>query len=485
MEQTCAKQQGPGTGGASTIHRYVILGIILTGILMSVLDGNVVGIALPTITRIFHVDLALSQWTATAYLLTMTATLLIFGKLSEYTGKVKMYIAGFVIFTIGSLACGFAPGIYELIGFRVLQAIGGAMIGGIGAAIIFQVFPTAERGRAMGYIGAVSGIGCIIGPVLGGFLVEHFSWGSVFLVNVPIGIIVIAAAIRYLKINEVKVGRFSIDWIGAGAMIVTMSSLMLLLGEMGSGLRISTLMAAYAAIFVLGLGIFLFQESRALAPLLDLSLLCEARFTLPLASMLISFLISLLIGIIAPFYFQGALHYTPSTVGLLLFVPPAIMIVGAPVSGWFVDKKPWKYYSTAGMAIMAISFVLLGYFATRLDVAMMLLSLPIYGIGESIFISPNSTETMSALPRQKMGIASSAAAVVRNLGMGLGVTFGSIILGLQLPGGVFNASPASIASAAGMGMYLSGGLCVVGAIFSWRLYAYSRSKTSVAVPTAP
>ncbi|HTY90262.1 MAG TPA: MFS transporter [Methanocella sp.] len=479
MEQAYVKQQ---ERDSAFKDRYIILGIILAGILMSVLDGNVVGIALPTITSEFHVGLALSQWTATAYLLTMTATLLIFGKLSEYTGKAKVYIAGFIVFTLGSLACGFAPGIYELIGFRILQAIGGAMVGGIGAAIIFQVFPTAERGRAMGYIGAVSGIGCILGPVLGGFLVEHFGWGSVFLINVPIGIVVIAAALKYMKVSEIRAPSLSLDWVGAVAMIVTMSSLMLLLDEISTGLQVSMPMIIYTVAFVLGLAAFIVQETRSKAPLLDLSIFMEVRFTLPLAAMFICFTISLLMGIIAPFYFEGALHYSPSFVGILLFVPPAIMIVGAPLGGWLVDKKPWKYYSALGMGIMALSFLLLGYFASRLDLAMMMTSLVIYGIGESIFTSPNSTETMSALPRQKTAIASSASAVARNLGMALGVSMGSIILSLGMPSGVFNATPSTIAAVAGNGIYLAGVLCAVGAMLSWLLYARSRSKAAFMAP---
>ncbi|HMK45429.1 MAG TPA: MFS transporter [Methanocella sp.] len=480
MEEIHSRQREVATGATPYKNRYAILAIILTGILMSVMDGNVVGIALPTITSTFHIDLALSQWAATAYLLTMTSTLLVFGKLSEYTGKSKLYVVGFAIFTIGSITCGFAPGIYELIGFRVLQAIGGAMVGGIGAAIIFQVFPPAERGRAMGYIGAVSGIGCIVGPGLGGFLVEHFGWGSVFLINAPIGIAVILAALKYLKVEEARAGSFNLDLIGAVALIVSASSLMLMLNEIGLGLHVTTPMIVYAALFLSGLVVFLIQESRFRAPLLDLSIFGEAKFTLPLASMLIAFLTCLLLGVVAPFYFEGALGYTPSAVGLLMFVPPVIMVVGSPLGGWLVDRRPWRYYSAAGMAIMAVSFGLMGFFASRLDVTMTLASLVLYGIGEALFTSPNSTETMGALPRQKTGIASSAAAMVRNLGMGLGVSLGAVILSLQLPGGIFTAAPAAIANASGIALYVAGGLCTIGALASWLRHANNWTQGNAA-----
>lgn len=462
-------------------NRYIILGIILTGILMAVLDGNVVGIALPTITNTFRVDLALSQWTATAYLLTVTSLLLVFGKLSEYTGKVKMYIAGFALFTLGSLACALAPGIYELIGFRVLQGIGGAMVSSIGAAIIFLVFPPVERGRAMGFIGAVSGIGCIAGPVLGGFMVEHFGWGSVFMINVPIGAVLILAALRYLKVQETRTRTFRMDWIGAVSLTVTLSALLLFLGEAGFGLSITPLLIAYAAAFILGLATFVVRETRTKAPLLDLSAFSERKFTLPLCGTFISFTISLILGIVAPFYFQGALHYTPSYAGALLFIPPAIMIVGAPLGGVLVDRYPWKYYSALGMAVMALAFVALGFATSRLDLPLTLLAMAVYGLGNALFTSPNSNEVMSALPRQKAGIASSASALVRNLGMALGISLGAVIMTMGLStagsgGAILASAPASLASAASLAMYFAAALCVAGAITSWLRYATGKAE---------
>jgi len=471
------------TGEEAYRNRYIILGIVLTGILMAVLDGNVVGIALPTITNTFHVDLALSQWTATAYLLTVTSLLLVFGKLSEYTGQVKMYTAGFAVFTIGSLACALAPGIYELIGFRVLQGIGGAMVSSIGAAIIFLVFPPEERGRAMGSIGAVSGIGCIMGPVLGGFMVEHFGWGSVFMINVPIGAVLILAALKYLKVQETRTTRFSMDWIGALSLTVTISALLLFLGEAGFGLSITPLVIAYAVAFITGLAIFIIRETKTKTPLLDLSVFREMKFTLPLFSTFIGFIISLIMGVVAPFYFQGALHYSPSYSGLLLFVPPAIMIFGAPIGGLLVDRYPWKHYSALGMTMMSLSFVAMGYFMSQLDLPMTMLSMAAYGIGNSLFTSPNSNEVMSALPRQKTGIASSASAMVRNLGMGLGITLGAVIMTLYLSatsnsGAIFTAAPSSIANAASVAMYFAAILCIAGAATSWLRYASSKADTS-------
>ena len=183
-----------------TKGRYIILAIVLLGILMSVIDGNVVSIALPTITQYFNVDVTLSQWTITAYLLTMTALMLVFGKISEYTGKTKLFIIGFIIFTLSSLACGLSQNMTELILFRIAQGFGAAMVFSISGAIIYEAFPVSERGRAMGFLGSTVAIGSIAGPVLGGFLVDSLGWQYIFLINVPIGIILLATGLQIPEI---------------------------------------------------------------------------------------------------------------------------------------------------------------------------------------------------------------------------------------------------------------------------------------------
>ena len=166
-------------------HKYVILVIVLVGVLMSVLDGIVVSIALPTITGAFSVDISSSQWTITAYLVTLTSLLLFFGRIAEFTGRALLFIAGLAVFTLASLACGLSATFGQLVAFRVLQGVGGAMVFSISGAILFLAFPPQERGRAMGYLGSTVAVGSILGPVLGGFLVDTLGWRSIFLINSP------------------------------------------------------------------------------------------------------------------------------------------------------------------------------------------------------------------------------------------------------------------------------------------------------------
>jgi MFS family permease len=169
-------------------NRYVILGIVLCGILMSVLDGYMVSIALPTITTQFNISLSQSQWIITGYLAVMTGFFIFFGKISEYTGKTKLFIVGWGLFTLSSLVCGFASNINSLIIFRIAQAIGASMVAGVSGALIFHAFPPNEIGKAMGYFGAVVAIGSLIGPGIGGYITSTVGWSYIFLINVPIGV---------------------------------------------------------------------------------------------------------------------------------------------------------------------------------------------------------------------------------------------------------------------------------------------------------
>ncbi len=177
--------------------------------------------------------------------------MLIFGKISEYTGKTKLFIIGFVIFTLSSLACGLSQNMTELIVFRIVQGFGAAMVFSISGAIIYEVFPVDERGRAMGYLGSTVAIGSIAGPVLGGFLVDTLGWEYIFFINVPIGIILISFALKYLKIKEFKIEKFQIDSLGSVLLILTMSSLMLFLGILADQVSFSYTLVALAIIFVI------------------------------------------------------------------------------------------------------------------------------------------------------------------------------------------------------------------------------------------
>jgi EmrB/QacA subfamily drug resistance transporter len=413
--------------------RYLILAVVLAAVLMSVLDGIVVGIALPTITASFRIGVARSQWTITAYLLTLTALLLVFGKVSERTGKARLFIAGLAVFTLASLACGLSRSLEALIGFRVIQAVGGAMTFSISGAIIYPAFPPEERGRAMGFLGSTVAVGSILGPVLGGFLVDSLGWPSIFFINVPIGVLLVAGALLFLDRKEARSPRLGVDWAGAAALAVSLVSLTVLLGSAAQGAGFPAVAGA-GAVFLLASALFLAREARARNPLLDLALFRDRSFSLPVLGMMLAFVSNFIVNVSGPFYFQGVMGLSPSQVGLVFLVVPVVTVVGSPLGGLLYDKRRWSHYATVGLCAVSAALLIMSWLAYRVSFAPMIPAFALLGLGSALFQSPNSTDIMNALPRDKLNTASSVTATVRNLGMTIGTSVGALLIAAQLSG---------------------------------------------------
>lgn len=447
-------------------NRYLILGIILIGMFMSILDGTMVSIALPTVTSHFHVNLAESQWVVTGYLLAMTGLFIFFAKVSEYTGKARMFMAGWAIFTISSLACGLSPGLNELALFRIAQGVGASMVSGVAGAMIFLAFPPAERGKAMGLFGVVFGAGALIGPGLGGFIVDHLGWQYIFLINVPIGVILLGLALKYLRVPEVTAKRFEMDWIGAVSLFTAVITLMLLCGEVAKGLAVTAFMMAYAMAFMLSAVAFLFRESRCEKPLLDLSIFSNTKFTLPVVSSMLLYVAISIATTLQPFYFELVMGYTPSQVGLISMVVPLFLMFSAPAGGALYDKRRPRFMAAAGLTICALGFVVMGYGIMAVNFWLIVAGFVLRGIGSGFFSSPNSVEIMSALPKEKTAIASSVQSTAIYMAMMLGVALSTILLmaGMEWSGymgPVFLAEKALLSNSIGIIMVVSAVLCIL------------------------
>lgn len=455
---------------SSSKDRYFVLLLVLTGVFMSVLDGSVVSIALPTITQYFHVSIAQSQMIMTGYLVTITSLLLIFGKMAERMGKARLFSLGIAIFTASSLACGISTSLEMLVLCRIFQATGGAMMFSISAAIIFLAFPKSEQGRAMGYIGSTVAIGSILGPTLGGFIVDLLGWSYIFLINVPIGIAQMLLSAKYLKIEEKRLIGLEADWIGALTLITLIVSLMAFLGQLSYGIAPTQAMLLLALIFVLSLIGFIINESREKAPLLDLSIFRYPMFVLPSISLMLYFVANLMVSVLRPFYFEGVRGYTASQVGLIYLIIPAITVFGAPLAGIVYDRHQFRYLAALGMSIMSLAMIMLGYLASSMttDIRLLLTCFVFMGLGGAVFQSPNNTELMRSLPITKINIASSFTATIRNLGMALGVSLSGLLVSMQMAqsgyyGSISEASPLILASSISDVMMIAGGLCFIGA----------------------
>lgn len=448
-------------------NRNTIIGIVLIGIFMASLDAYMVNIALPTITNQFNVSIAHSQWIITGYLLIMTGLFIFFGKISEYTGKTKLFILGFSIFTLSSLICGISPSINQLILFRLIQAVGASMVLGVGGALIFQIALPEKRGRVMGLWGATTSISALIGPVIGGFITSFLGWPFIFIINVPIGIFLLLFAFKYLKIPEITSDKLKIDWIGVLTLFTSVVSVLMFFNS-ATDQHVNLAMVGYGTVFLVSTLLFILREWKCDDPLLDLSIFRNKLFTLPIVSMMLFNMALITLTIVGPFYFQGVMGYSPFYVGLFFMTIPLFMAFTYPISGKLYDKYHWKYFAGVGALTTAFALILLSYAFMIMNIWLILLAFIIRGVGGGLFGSPNGTETMSSLPPQKSAIASGVMFTTGSLAMAIGASFASILLSTNLEmfqnsGNGFTYATI-LTSSTSLLMLIAGCLCIFAAV---------------------
>ena len=458
------------TEGYGRNKRKTVMTVALLGMYMSVLDGVIISIALPTITSYFNADIALSQWTITGYYVAMTAAMLFFARLSGSSGKNRMFLGGMVLFTISSLGCALAPALPVLIGFRIVQGIGAAAATSIVMAIIFELYTFSEHGKAMGLLGSTIALASLSGPVLGGVLLDLFSWHAIFLINVPIGIVLVSFGICSMDLERPeKSGKERMDWIGAGTLGAAVALAMLFLGFVAGEMGTDIYAAATLCVCIVSLILFIITERRHPSPLLDLSIFSERMFVIPLICMALVFTAYMVLNISLPFYLEGVMAFSPLQVGMVFMLIAAILTVGAPFVGKIYDLHPWKYFTGIGLFVGGAGLFALAYFAQAVDLALLVGALLLFAVGFTIFQGPINAEIMHGLPIEMSAMASGLNSAGRQFAMGLGSSLASIIFAFQLQqagytGVVTDAAPSLIVNATTVAMTVAALLCFAGVV---------------------
>ncbi len=320
----------------SSNYKYWGFGAIAIGSFSNVIDHGSVNVALPSIASNFSSDLPTVQWVVIGYLLTISALLLPMGRLADLVGRKKVYITGSLIFVLGAVSAGFAPSLTMLVLSRLLQGVGAAMTQGTGMAIITAMFPSHERGKALGLIMTVVGTGAVAGPAFGGFLVNALDWRWVFFFNVPLGLLGVLASIIVLDGRRSQPARngstqHGFDWLGA--ILSTAALVIFLLALMNVhrfGLASPFILAGFSAFFVL-LGTFIWWELRISVPLLDVRLFRSKTFSFGTSAAFLIFFGSSAVLFLTPFYLQRVLGYSPRDAGLLVVPGALFMAVLGPL----------------------------------------------------------------------------------------------------------------------------------------------------------
>jgi EmrB/QacA subfamily drug resistance transporter len=396
-----------------------MLGVGL-GVLMSTLDASIINIALPTLVKELHSTFPVIQWVVLSYLVVITAAMLGIARLGDMVGKKRVYMTGLAIFSTGSLLCGLSPSVGWLIGFRALQATGAVMMTSLSLAIITEIFPPEERGRALGVIGSVVSIGFALGPSLGGILVGLVSWRAIFLVNVPIGVAAVLAVWKMVPDLPPRTQDRRFDLMGAFVMFATLAAyaLGMTLGQ-DRGFQDGLILALLAASGV-GLGVFLGVESRAKQPMLNLRLFRDPIFGINLLMGLLVFIVIASLFIF-PFFLELVQGYPTEQVGLMMVSIPALMGIASPVAGALSDRFGSRVISLLGLLVIAGAC--LGISTLNQDVTVwgfVLRAAPL-GIGFGIFQSPNNSAIMGTAPRDQLGVVSGLLALTRTLGQTTGL----------------------------------------------------------------
>lgn len=402
------------------VNKWLVLVSVAMGVFLATIDGSIVNIGLNTLVNDLQQPLHLVEWIVLAYMLTISTLLLSVGRLSDMIGKKKLYLAGIILFTLGSGLCGLASSVYWLIGFRVLQAIGAVLMMAIGTAIVTEAFPSAERGKALGVMGTMVSLGIIAGPTIGGIILQSLSWHWLFFVNLPVGLIG-AVMVSLFVPNDGRRTKQRFDFAGAGVMLLVM--ICLLLGLSISQERGFNNLTVAGLLFtaLVALVVFLLIERNSPNPMINLLMFRNRQFSINLITGFLVFVCTAGMTLLFPLYLQNVLQYGSGQTGLMLAVTPIFVSVVAPLSGALSDRTGSRPITTLGLLIIVIGFIGVSSLSENTTTLGYLIRFVPVGIGIGLFQSPNNSAVMGSVSRDNLGVASSLLSLTRTLGQTTGI----------------------------------------------------------------
>ncbi|MFO8084410.1 MAG: DHA2 family efflux MFS transporter permease subunit [Desulfobacterales bacterium] len=408
--------------------KWLVFLLVAVAVFMSTLDSSIVNVALPAIMEDFQVSLRQIEWVVVIYLLTVSSLLLPFGRLSDIKGRRWVYCRGFCVFSAGSFLCGVADSALWLIAARAFQGIGAAMLMACSPALVVDIFPSSERGKALGIVGTVVAAGLTAGPALGGFLIKTFSWSAIFYVNIPIGIVAGATGYFLLKGGQGDISRNeNFDWPGAVLLTVTLFGFFLAFIKASDWGFTSSPTIIMAGVAILSGTLLIFKELQSENPVFDPSLLKVRQFALPVISAMILFASLFTIVFLMPFYLVNPRGFSIDQAGYTMAMPFFCLFFLSPLSGSLSDRIGTRFLCTLGMAILTMSLFLMSQLSASASFFSISWRLVLVGVGTAIFLPPNSSIVLSALPANRRGVASGTVATARNVGMVIGVAQASLI----------------------------------------------------------
>lgn len=393
--------------------------VVALGSFMSGLDATIVNIALPSIAKTLSISTVTSSWVLNAYLIVLVSLLLAASRLGDIKGYKRLFIGGFLIFTIGSALCGLSTTIEMLIASRMLQAIGGSAIAALGAVMVTSYLPSSVRGQALGIVAMFTMLGAALGPVIGGFLTSVYSWPFIFFVNVPVGIIAVILGMRIIPSKPPVAPDERLDIPGVVLVFIAIATLIFGLTTVQGAAAVAG--GASIVVSVVFWLLFVARERTAKEPLINLKLFSNRSFSFQNINVLLVQMGMAGVMVLMPFYLEMVKDISTGNAGAILLALPIGMILTAPIAGKFSDVIGTKKPIIAGFVISALAMYLLSTLSAHSSIGHVSIYLFLLGAGSGIAYSPLNSAVMGESPAPDRGMTSGLLKMMTNLGSSIGI----------------------------------------------------------------
>lgn len=401
---------------AEVVGPYKIVAATGFGMFLSALDGSIVNVSLVTIAGNLGVNMGYIQWIVIAYLLIITSFMPLMGKLGDRFGKTKIFQLGMILFITGSFFCAMSRSLELLVSSRIFQAIGASMMSANGLALVTYFTTSENRGRAMGFSSVILAAALGLGPVLGGILSEFFGWPSIFLVNLPIGVIGFIVVLKIVpRTDPVKETKF--DTIGAALFFVLLFSLVYYftiletISMLVSILFIELIFGSFLALIL--------RESSFTSPIIPTGVMADRRISTSIFSAIFAYMSYIPVSFLIAFYLQEALGYSQSLTGLFLITHPITITIVGPISGFLSERIKARTQTIIGIFIEGVGLFFLG--SAVPNIPLMVVGVALTGTGLSLFTVANGNFIMTSAPKQYMGVVSALTNIARTTGFSIAI----------------------------------------------------------------
>ena len=421
------------SAGLTPSMRWALASLALS-ILLSALGTSIANVALPTLAQSFSASFQEVQWVVLAYLLAITTLVVSAGRLGDIIGRRRLMLTGITLFTVASLLCGVAPTLWLLIVARTVQGLGAAIMMALSMAFVGETVPKAKTGSAMGLLGTMSAIGTALGPPLGGVLIAGFGWPAIFFVNLPLGILSLFLAHRFLPVDRQRIptDQTGFDTVGTLLLALTLAAYALAVTTGRGNFAMLNVVLLLTAIF--GVGLFALAEEKAVSPLIRLTMFRNPVLSAGFAMSTLVTTVVMATLVVGPFYLSGALALNAVSIGLVMSSGPIVAALAGVPAGRIVDRFGAHRMTLVGLIGMAAGSICLSTLPTWIGVMGYVVPLAAITAGYALFQTANNTAVMTNIRPDQRGVISGMLMLSRNLGL---------ITGASVMGAVFAVSSAT------------------------------------------